>query len=89
MTQNEIRSYDTVEFSQFGIIKTIIARTVNVSENDSHYSDTTQSTVKGSSAGRGESSDDGGMWTEMVLMLRAVVDRSTHEQRRRGTLCRR
>jgi len=38
---------------------------------------------QGSSVGRGESSDDCGMWTETGRMLRSVVDRSTHERRRR------
>ena len=38
---------------------------------------------------RGESSDDCRMWTETVWILRAVVDRSTQERRRRGKFCRR
>jgi len=46
-------------------------------------------TVKGSSTVRGESSYDCRMWTEMVRMLRAVVDRSKHEWRRWEKLCRR
>ena len=45
-----------------------------MSKNDKVTAQARHKAVKGSSAGRGESSDDCGMWTEMVQMLRAVVD---------------
>jgi len=51
----------------------IITRAINVSENDKVTAQAWHKAVKGSSAGRGESSDDCGMWTETVQMLRAVV----------------
>jgi len=45
-----------------------------MSENDKVTAQVQHKAVKGSSTGRGESSDDCGMWTETVQILRAVVD---------------